>query len=237
MMTPGIINVVAVADNTPVKGTTTTWGINNPVALQRRVQLSRQPLHMYYQLRASKVFDCNSFYNQEGFTINNEEEHLLLPNCINSHLMIYHASIENGPVTVDSKTMPVYICFKIRLTTPCMSLNVGAHTPLSLLLNCAQLDIVQLVLTLKQVTELREPYNNCRYASNALSDVVNGTKRPYQQYMTQPKRARQEYVIPPTIPPLPTTPPPPPPPPPPPTSPRQPSWLNSNSPELSPHNN
>jgi hypothetical protein len=109
MMTPGITNVVAVADNTPVKGTTTTWGINNPVALQRRVQLSRQPLHMYYQLRTSKVFDCNSFFNQEGFTINNEEEHLLPPNCINRHLMIYHASIENGPVTVDSKTLPVYI--------------------------------------------------------------------------------------------------------------------------------
>jgi len=234
-MAPGVITVSSVADNTPVRGTTTTWGINNPVALQRRVQLTPQPVHMYYQLKACKVFDCNSFFNQERFTIAYDDEHILLPNCVNSHLMMYHASMDDGVVTVDSKTLPVYTCFKICLTTSCMSLNVGPHTPLSLLLNCAQLDIVQIMLTLKQVIEICDPINNVRYTVNALSDAVWGSKRSYHQYcINQPKRTRQEDDRPPlpTTPPIPPPIPPPPPPPPPPPKPTR--MFNSYSPEFPP---
>jgi hypothetical protein len=120
---------------------------------------------MYYQLKPSKIFDCSAFFNEEGFTINYDEEHILLPNC---HLMIYHASINNeGPVTVDNNNVPIYMCFKIRLITPGMSLHVGKHTPMNLLLHCAQLDIVQLGLTSKQVVEMREPYTNATVAANA----------------------------------------------------------------------
>jgi hypothetical protein len=233
----GVINVSAVADKAHVKETTETWAFNKPVALQH--PLTRQPSHMYYQLKSCKVFDCNSFFNQEGFTINYDEEHLLLSNCANSHLLIYHASITDGPVTVDTNNLPLYMCFKIRLINPYVSLNVGPHTPLSLLFNCAQLDIVQLALTLKQIIKIREPYNNHRYAENVLYNAGNDTKKSYQPHMTPPKRSRQGYVI---------SPPPPPPPPPPPTTlplpplppplppplSEQPIWLNSNSPELSP---
>jgi hypothetical protein len=217
MLGSGVITVSAVPET--AKETTTTWGINHPVVLQRRVQLKRQPSHMYYQLKPSKIFDCNAFFNEEGFTINYDEEHILLPNC---HLMIYHAFINDGPVTVDTNNVPIYMCFKIRLTTPGMSLNVGKHTPLNLLLHCAQLDIVQLGLTSKQVVEMREPYNNAAAAANA----VNSTKKSYQQ--SAAKKPRQD------IPPLPVSQIPLPPPPPPPTQLERPTCLNFNSSELSP---
>jgi hypothetical protein len=176
---------------------------------------------MYYQLKPSKIFDCNAFFNEEGFTINYDEEHILLPNC---HLMIYHASINNGgPVTVDNNNVPIYMCFKIRLITPGMSLHVGKHTPMNLLLHCAQLDIVQLGLTSKQVVEMREPYTNATVAANA------------SRFNQQSAAKKPRHDVPP---PLPVSQIPLPPPPPPPHQPtnqlERPTWLNFNSPELSP---
>jgi len=102
--------------------------------------------------------DCNTFSNEEEFTINYDEEHLLLPNCDSDHLMIYHSETGtgNGPVTIDCNNIPKYLCFNIRLTAPGMSLIVEPHTRLSLLLNCARLKIVKLMLTRSQIVKLRD---------------------------------------------------------------------------------
>ncbi len=214
MLGSGVITVSAVSET--AKETATTWG----TPLQRRGR-KRQPSHMYYQLKPSKIFDCSAFFNEEGFTINYDEEHILLPNC---HLMIYHASINNeGPVTVDNNNVPIYMCFKIRLITPGMSLHVGKHTPMNLLLHCAQLDIVQLGLTSKQVVEMREPYTNATVAANASRfNQQSAAKKP--RHDVPPPLLVSQIPLPP--------------PPPPPHQPtnqlERPTWLNFNSPELSP---
>jgi hypothetical protein len=166
-MASRIIAIRAAANKTPV----TTWGMTYPV---HRVQ--RQPLHFYYQKdnqTRCNMLDCNTFVNQEGFTINYDEEHLLLPNCNSDHLMIYHADTDNGPVTVDSKTLPVYMCFNIRLSAPGMSLNVGPDTQLSLLLQCTRINIIKLLLTKKQIVELSEDQNvqNNIYTDDDFSDT------------------------------------------------------------------
>jgi hypothetical protein len=162
-MASDIITVRAVADETP----STTWGIKYPVPLQHsNVRQTCQPLHFYYQKEnqmSCQMLDCNTFLNEEGFTINYDEEHLLFPDCNSGHLMIYPATVKNGSVTFDTTNMPVFMCFNIRLTAPGMSLNVGPHTPLSLLLHLAQFHVVKLMLTKEQIVELSGPVKTDMY--------------------------------------------------------------------------
>jgi len=54
MLGSGVITVSAVSET--AKETATTWG----TPLQRRGR-KRQPSHMYYQLKPSKIFDCSAF--------------------------------------------------------------------------------------------------------------------------------------------------------------------------------
>jgi hypothetical protein len=82
--------------------------------------------------------------------------------------MIYHAATDNGPVTIDTTNKPKYLCFNVRLITPGMSLNVGAHSRLSLLLQCSRLNIVKLLLTKQQIVDLKnnKSIQNAQYTVN-----------------------------------------------------------------------
>lgn len=131
--------------------TRTCWGVKRPVLLQRRVQLKRQPVHIFSG-RWSGDNLMSEFTNIARFTLKYNEEHLLMPYALPS---VYQAVVtDDAPVKIDTELPPVQLVFLVRVMPRCTMLNVAPDTKLAMLLNIGCLDVQQLMLTGTQIHQL-----------------------------------------------------------------------------------
>ena len=127
----------------------TCWGQKRPVLLQRRVQLKRQPFHLY-------VCDNKMFTNVAGFTLNYNEEHLLVTDQMPS--LRHAAAVEkDAPIKADTDQPPVQLAFLVRVMPRRTVVTVGPNTSLFLLLSIGCLNVDQILLNGVQMAELLDP--------------------------------------------------------------------------------
>jgi hypothetical protein len=152
MMPSGTITVSTDPPNEGGELSRTYQGIKRPVLLQRRVQLKRQPVHLYVSRDGGLLSQCT---NVAGFCLKYNEEHLLMTDTLPS---IHHAVVEDdAPLKVDIDQQPVQLAFLVRVIPRRTVVTVGSDTSLSLLLNMACLHVVQLLLNGTQMFQLLTP--------------------------------------------------------------------------------
>ena len=133
----------------------TCWGMKRPVLLQRRVQLKRQPLHMYVSERSGIDNMWNQCTNVAEFTLKYNEEHLLMANMLPTIRQVVVE--EDGPVKIDNHLPCVQLVFMVRVMPRNTEVTVGPDTPLSLLLDIGCLHVEPLMLTNTQIIQLLGP--------------------------------------------------------------------------------
>ena len=127
------------------------WGIKRPVLLQRRVQLKRQPIHLFVS-RGVLLSQCASVAE---FSLKYNEEHLLMTNMLPS---VHHVVVEKDAlVKIDTDQQPVQLAFLVRVMSRRTVVTVGPDTLLSLLLNIGCLHVEQLLLNGAQMYKLLTP--------------------------------------------------------------------------------
>lgn len=129
----------------------TYWGVKRPKLLQRRVQLQRQPVHMFVNQNSDDILmsECT---NVSRFCLQYNEEHILMPYSLPS---IHQAIVEDdAPVKIDTNQQLVQLVFLVRVRTKCTMLDVAPDTKLRMLLNIGCLNVEQLILTGTQMHHL-----------------------------------------------------------------------------------
>ena len=115
------------------------------------------PMKRKQQIRfmcLSEHFDPEQCFSQKEFTVNPNEEHVLL--LMNHGKIAHKILLDKNRIWINDRRPGKYLGFSISLKQPDMTLTVGEKTPLSLLMNSGTFNIVPFFMAGSQYVLLME---------------------------------------------------------------------------------
>jgi hypothetical protein len=130
---------------------TTCWGVKRPVHLRRRVQMKKQPVHMFLNTETNNKL-MSRCSNVAQFTLKYNEEHILMPNSLPS---VHHAIVDSDALLkIDTSLPALQLVFLVRLILKTVEITVYPDTSLDTLLTMECIHVEQIMLTSSQMVKL-----------------------------------------------------------------------------------